>query len=57
MGEMSLESLYISYGIPRSISLESAGENDKPSHFPPSIVTMHPDLFTHGVRLPFHPFS
>ena len=53
MGEMSLESLRISYGIPRSISLEKTGENDKPSHLPPS---MHPDFFTHGVRLPFHPF-
>ena len=57
MGEMSLESLRVSYDIPRSISLERAGENDKPSHPPPNIVTMHCDFFTHGVRLPFHPFS
>ena len=56
MSEMSIESLRISYGIPRSISLESVGENNKPSHLSPEVVTMHPDFFTHGVRLPFHHF-
>ena len=35
MGEMSLESLRVSYEIPRLISLERSGENDKPSHPPP----------------------
>ena len=53
---MSLESIRVSYGIPRSIFLERAEENDKPSHPPPNIVTIHPDFFTHGVRLPFYHF-
>lgn len=57
MGEMSLKSLRISYGIPRSISLERARENDKPSHPPLEVVTMHHKFFTHGVRLFFPPFS
>ena len=53
---MSLESLHVSYNISRSISLERAGENDKPSHPPLNIVTMHPDFFTHVVRLIFRHF-
>lgn len=53
---MSIESLQISYGIPRSIYLERVGENNKPSHLPPEVVTMHPEFSTHGVRLPFHHF-
>ena len=53
---MSIESLRISNGIPRSISLEMVGENNKSSHLPPEVVTMHPDFSMHGVRLPFHHF-
>lgn len=50
------ESLSVSYFIARSISLKWAGENNKPSHPPSSIVTMHTNFLTHGVRLPFHHF-
>lgn len=57
MGEMKLKSPRISYGIPRSISLERDGGSDKPSHPPLEVVTMHPNFFTHGVRLFFPPFS
>ena len=57
MGEMSLESLHVSYSIPRSISLERAGENDKPSHPPPDIVTMHPDFFYPRCETHFPSFS
>ena len=32
ISELLVESLRIFYGIPRSISLERTGENDKPSH-------------------------
>ncbi|KAK9195658.1 hypothetical protein WN943_003783 [Citrus x changshan-huyou] len=47
MGKMSLESLRVFYGIPSSVSLERVGENDKPSHPPLGIVTIHPNFVTH----------
>lgn len=54
MDEMSIKSLWISYRIPCSNSLERARENKKPSHPPPKAVTTHPNFFTHGVTLHFH---
>lgn len=44
MVKIPLDSLLISYGIPRSTSLERVKKNEKPSHRPPGVITMHLDF-------------
>ena len=56
MDEMSIKSIWISYGIPCSNSLKRARENKKSNHPLPKVVTTHPNFFTHGVTPPFHPY-
>lgn len=54
IGEMSFELLWIANGILRSISLERARENKKPSHPPLRTINMHPNCCIHSVRFSFH---